>query len=164
MTRRAFCWWAVHLRRSSFMSVRECQTLRDLAAECVSAVAEDFGRSLDWSVDSLAVLDEVCAELIADGPLEDSFRELWFVLVGAYTGEVVVRAYHGEWIPADRAQGAFAVRALDVTGFPFVTALRVLTGEPHKSLVSFARALPAISERGCAPAPVNSSLVKLLEG
>jgi hypothetical protein len=128
------------------MSVRERQTLHDLATECVSAVAEDFGRSLDWSVDSLAVLDEICAELIADGSLEESLKELWFVLVGAYTGEVVVRAYHGQWVPAESAQGMFAVRALDVTGFPFVTALRVLSGEPCKSLVSFARALPAISE------------------
>ena len=42
--------------------------------------------------------------------------------------------------------GETAVRALGVTGFPFGTAHRILTGEPYKSLASFARALPAIAE------------------
>ncbi|MDT7804168.1 MAG: hypothetical protein QOI78_7601 [Actinomycetota bacterium] len=59
--------------------------------------------------------------------------DLWWKLVGAYTGEVLVRAYGGDWTTH--------------TAFPFGVAERVLSGEPFKSLASFGRALPAIIER-----------------
>ena len=121
------------------------QELRDVAAECVALVAQDHGRELDWSLESLTELDAVCAELVADGPLAGDRLALWRTLAGAYTGEVVVRTYGGSWVTRD---GQVAVRALGITGFPFGTAHRILTGEPFKSLASFARVLPAIAERG----------------
>jgi hypothetical protein len=61
-----------------------------------------------------------------------------------HTREVVVGAYGGSWVTRD---GQAAVLALGITGFPFGTAHRILTGEPYKSLASFARALPATAER-----------------
>jgi hypothetical protein len=116
----------------------------DVAAECADLVAADRGRVLDGSPASLEVLDDVCQGLVADGPLEGDRLDLWTVLVGAYTGEVVVRQYGGTWVTHD---GAPAISALGITGFPFGLAHRILTGEPFKSLASFARTLPAVAER-----------------
>ena len=31
-------------------------------------------------------------------PLAGERRDLWWRLIGAYTGEVVIRAYGGEWL------------------------------------------------------------------
>jgi hypothetical protein len=118
--------------------------LRDVAAECVTLVAEAHARELDWSLESLEALDAVCAELVAEGPLRGDRLRLWRTLAGAYTGEVVVRAYEGSWV---RRDGQVAVQALGVVGFPFGTAHRILSGEPYKSLASFARVLPVIAER-----------------
>ncbi|SCL54345.1 hypothetical protein [Micromonospora chersina] len=121
--------------------------LHALAGECVDLVSRQFGRRLDWSPESLSTLDEVCADLLADGPLAEERLDLWWRLIGAYTGEVVIRAYAGEWVEHETSPGAPAVSALGVTGFPFGLAARVLDGEPYKSLASFVRALPAIAER-----------------
>jgi hypothetical protein len=129
------------------MAAVDREGLREIAAQCVALVAADFGRHLDWSVASLSELDDVCAELLAGGPLQGERLDLWWKLAGAYTGEVIVQAYGGQWITHEQAGGAYAVQALTVTGFPFALASRILTGEPSKSFASFARALPAISER-----------------
>jgi hypothetical protein len=106
--------------------------LRSAAADCVALVAAEYGTRLDWSVDSLAELDGVCASLLADGPLTDERLELWRKLIGA-----------------------FAVSVSGTTAFPFKVADRVLRGEPYKSLASFARALPVVVDnaRRSAPAP-----------
>lgn len=115
-------------------------TLQSIAAECVKLVAGG-GYELDYSLDSLTVLDEVCQELLAEGPLNEDRLDLWYQLAGAYTGEVCLRAYGGEWIEQD---GAVAISISGLTGFPFNTAHRVLSGEDFKSLASFARSIPAI--------------------
>jgi hypothetical protein len=116
-----------------------------IAAECVALVRDQFGQDLDWSMASLARLDQVCMSLLAEGPLAGERLELWWQLVGAYTGEVVIRAYRGEWVAGGGTRQTPAILALGITGFPFATARRVLSGEPGKSLASFARAVPAIS-------------------
>jgi hypothetical protein len=118
--------------------------LRTVATECVGLVATRFGRDLDWSVASLGELDEVCAELLSEGPLDGPRFDLWWKLVGAYTGEVLVRAYGGEWTTHEETPGAYVVAVSGTTAFPFGIAERVLSGEPFKSLASFGRALPAI--------------------
>jgi len=56
----------------------DAETMRGVAAECVNLVGEQFGRQLDWSIASLGELDEVCAELTADGPLTGQRFELWW--------------------------------------------------------------------------------------
>jgi hypothetical protein len=68
-----------------------------VAAACVKLVDTRFGRQLDWSVDSLRHLDDVCAELSADEPLEGQRFDLWWRLIAGYTGQVVVEAYGGQW-------------------------------------------------------------------
>ncbi|ONI71353.1 hypothetical protein ALI144C_52050 [Actinosynnema sp. ALI-1.44] len=118
-----------------------------IAKKCVDLVDAQFQRQLDWSVDSLDTLDEVCAELSAVEPLEGERFDLWWQLVGAYTGQVIVETYGGQWITHEQAPGAFAVAVNGITGFPFSVANRVLSREPFKSLASLARSLPAISGR-----------------
>lgn len=125
----------------------EVISLEAIAAECVTLVSSQFGRSLDWSVESLVELDAVCAELLADGPLGEQRLELWWKLIGAYTGEVLIRAHRGRWVTDDSSTGAPAISVLGVTGFPFAIANKVLAGEEFKSLASFGRALPVIAER-----------------
>jgi hypothetical protein len=119
--------------------------LQRVAAECVSLVAIQFDRHLDWSVASLDEIDAVCEDLLTDGPLSDEQLDLWWKLIGAYTGEVLVRGYAGEWITHENSTGAPAVSALGITAFPFATTNRVLHAEPGKSLAALGRALPAIA-------------------
>lgn len=121
--------------------------LIEIAQECVVLVGDQFGEDLDWTIDSLAKLDEVSSRLLADGPLAKERFDLWWKLIGAYVGEVVIRTYDGAWIEHEQASGAYAVSVLGLTGFPFNTTARVLEGEEFKSLASFARSFPAISAR-----------------
>src|SRR5450631_1355267 len=117
--------------------------LRSIAAECVPLVLTEYGLTLDWQLDSLQILDDVCQQLVASG-LSSERADLWWKLVGAYTGEVILAAYGGQWIEHDQAPGSYAVLVNGVTGFPFAVAGRILTGEPFKSLASFGRAFPHI--------------------
>ncbi|WP_394619947.1 hypothetical protein JNUCC0626_12840 [Lentzea sp. JNUCC 0626] len=126
-------------------------SLREVASQCVGLVAAQFGRDLDWSLASLDELDAVCAELLSDGPLDGQRLDLWWKLIGAYTGEVLVRVYNGQGTTHEQTPGAFVVVVQGNTAFPFGIAERVLSGEPYKSLASFGRALPAIIERSARP-------------
>jgi hypothetical protein len=122
--------------------------LRYLASECVALVKAEFGRDLNWELDSLTELDAVCAQLLVHGPLVGERLDLWWKLAGAYTGEVVVHAYEGRWVKHEKAPGAFAVAVEGTVGFPFAVVDRVLRGEPFKSIASFGRVFPHIAERG----------------
>ncbi|RKE17087.1 hypothetical protein [Streptomyces sp. TLI_171] len=126
---------------------KQSVTLSFVAEQCVALVADNHGRQLDWSVDGLAELDAVCAELLADGPLAEQRLDLWWQLAGAYTGEVLVRVFGGEWTDGGEHSNGPAVRVLGLTAFPFNTAYGVLLGEESKSLASFARAIPAVARR-----------------
>jgi len=122
----------------------------EIAEQCVGLVSEQFGERLDWTVDSLDRLDDVCAQLVADGSLSAERFDLWWKLVGAYVGEVAVRTYKGAWIEHEQAGGAYAISVLGITGFPFATTARVLQGEDFKSLASFARSFPAVAAHSTA--------------
>ena len=111
--------------------------LRFVAEQCGSLVADQFSEQLDWSLDSLTVLDDVCSRLLADGPLAEDRLDLWWKLVGAYTGEVLVASW-------SEHSGTPAVVIKGNTAMPFTIAHRVLTAEPYKSLASFGRVLPAL--------------------
>jgi hypothetical protein len=118
--------------------------LQAYADACVRLVAEQHGRLLTRDLASLAVLDDVCRELVAEGPLGGDRLEFWTALVGAYTGEVLVSSYDGVWVDHDDRWG---VTASGVVGFPFVTARRLLGGEAGTSLAGMGRVLPAIIAR-----------------
>jgi hypothetical protein len=135
------------------MTAPDRAVLQHIAAECVDLVARQFGRRLDWSLASLEELDMVCSDLLADGPLNAQRLDLWWRLIGAYTGEALVCAYGGQWIAHEQAPGSFAVSVRGMTAFPFAVTDRVLRAEPYKSLASFARALPVIAARTQADPP-----------
>ena len=59
------------------MSVPDRAYLEHIATECIALVAREFGRQLDWSLTSLDELDTVCADLIADNPINDQRLDLW---------------------------------------------------------------------------------------
>lgn len=145
------------------MTVPDRVGLQHIATECVTLVARQFGRRLDWSLASLDELDAVCADLLADGPIGAQRLDLWWKLIGAYTGEVLVHVYGGQWITHERAPGSFAVSVRGMTAFPFAVAAKILRAEPYKSLASSARVLPAVAARtqpdppGKQPAPEESA-------
>lgn len=70
--------------------------LREVAEHCVDLVATDHGVQLGWSLQSLSALDGVLQTLAADGPLHADRLDLWWKLVGAYTGEVLITADGGQ--------------------------------------------------------------------
>jgi hypothetical protein len=135
------------------MTVPDRAALQHIATECVDLVARQFGRHLDWSLASLEELDTVCADLLADGPLNAQRLDLWWRLIGAYTGEVLICAYGGQWTAHEQDPGSFAVSVQGMTAFPFTVTYRVLRAEPYKSLASFARVLPAVAARTRAAPP-----------
>jgi hypothetical protein len=108
-------------------------------------VADEFDRRLDWSLASLDELDAVCADLLADGSLDDDRLDLWWLLIGSYAGEVLVRHFDGEWVPIENSPDGPAVSALGVTAFPFSTVKKILHAEPTKSLGAFGRTFPVIA-------------------
>ena len=83
----------------------ESEGIAHIAAECVSLAQSEFGAELDWTVESLALLDDLCARLRAEASFVGDRFDLWWKLVGAYTGEVVVRSYDGRWVEHERAPG-----------------------------------------------------------
>ena len=135
------------------MTVPDRAGMQGIATECVTLVARQFGRRLDWSLASLDELDAVCGDLLADGPLNPQRQELWWKLIGAYTGEVLIRAYGGQWITHEHAPASPAVSVRGMTAFPFAITAKILHAEPYKSLASFARVLPAVAARAQADEP-----------
>ncbi|WP_229749921.1 hypothetical protein [Flexivirga endophytica] len=121
--------------------------LMTIADECVQLVAKQFVTTLDWQLASLEQLDAIADRLLESGPLSAERLDLWWKLIGAYLGEVIIRALDGTWIEHEQAEGAYAVAVLGITGFPFAITARVLQGEPYKSFASFGRSLPAIANR-----------------
>jgi hypothetical protein len=125
--------------------------LQGIATECATLVARQFGRHLDWSLASLDELDAVCADLLADGPLDARRLELWWKLTGAYTGEVLVRVYGGQRIMHEQAPGSFAVSVHGMTAFPFPITDKI----PRRAVQeppSFARAPRSRCTRSGRPA------------
>ena len=57
--RTGFSWQP--LMKGSTMGAPDPEAMQRVAAECVTLVADQFGRQLDWSLESLAELDSVCA-------------------------------------------------------------------------------------------------------
>lgn len=125
--------------------------LREIAGDCVTLVAGTFGRTLDWQLDSLRELDDVCRLLLAAGQLPADRLDLWWKVIGAYVGEVMIGAHDGRWIEHELAAGAYAIEIDGVIGFPFATAQRVLDGEPFKSLAAFGRTFEGLRDRPGGP-------------
>ncbi|OAT70855.1 hypothetical protein AWB85_06110 [Mycobacteroides immunogenum] len=72
--------------------------MHTVAEHCVDLVKQTAYKQLDWTLESLTVLDAVCGELARDEPLSQERLDLWCTLVGAYLGEVTIGAFDGHWV------------------------------------------------------------------
>jgi hypothetical protein len=122
------------------------------AQGAVIQAKKEFGRNLDFSADSIDVLDDVLV-LVGESPDRDLDFEvrLW----GSYLGEVLRRRYAGTWEMTQYPGGVAAVPAVEVRGsrlFPLVKVYRRLTTGEEEDLRAF---FAMVMERLGKPAQVN---------
>jgi hypothetical protein len=112
----------------------------------------EFQRELDFSSESVEVLDEILV-VVSESPEKDLDFEvrLW----GSYLGEVLRRRYVGGWEMTQYPGGTVAVPAVDVRGsrlLPLMKVYRRLTAGEEEDLASF---YAMVVERLGRPAQVN---------
>ena len=113
---------------------------------------DEFHRDLDFTSDSIDVLDDILV-LVSETPDVDLDFEvrLW----GSYVGEVLRRRYAGSWEMTQYPGGAVAVPAVEVRGsrlFPLLKVFRRLTTGEEDDLRAF---FAMVMERLGKPAQVN---------
>ena len=122
------------------------------AQAAVELAHSEFQRELDYTADSVDVLDDILV-LVSESPDKDLDFEvrLW----GSYLGEVLRRRYAGGWEMTQYPGGTVAVPAVDVRGsrlFPLMKVYRRLTAGEEEDLRSF---YAMVTERLGRPAQVN---------
>jgi hypothetical protein len=122
------------------------------ALGAVEAARSEYRQTLDFSADSMNVLDEILV-LAGEDPNVDLDYEsrLW----GSYLGEVLRRRYAGNWEMTQYPGGAVAVPAVEVRGsklFPLMKVYRRLTVGDEEDLRSF---YDMVTDRLGNPAQVN---------
>lgn len=122
------------------------------AQAAVELAHTEFQRELDYTSDSVDVLDDILV-LVSESPDKDLDFEvrLW----GSYLGEVLRRRYAGGWEMTQYPGGTVAVPAVDVRGsrlFPLMKVYRRLTAGEEEDLRSF---YAMVTERLGRPAQVN---------
>lgn len=122
------------------------------ALGAVEAARSEYRQTLDFSAESMNVLDEILV-LASEDPNADLDYEsrLW----GSYLGEVLRRRYAGNWEMTQYPGGAVAVPAVEVRGsklFPLMKVYRRLTVGDEEDLRSF---YDMVTERLGNPAQVN---------
>jgi hypothetical protein len=122
------------------------------AQAAVELAHTEFERELDYSANSVEVLDDILV-LVSESPEKDIDFEvrLW----GSYLGEVLRRRYAGGWEMTQYPGGTVAVPAVDVRGsrlFPLMKVYRRLTAGEEEDLQSF---YAMVTERLGRPAQVN---------
>ena len=122
-------------------------------ARAAAEVAQtDFGQTLDFTDDSLDVLDEILV-MVGESPDRDVDFEvrLW----GSYLGEMIRTRYAGNWEMCQYPGGTVAVPTVEVRGsrlFPLMKVFRRLTAGEEEDLRSF---FSMVTERLGKPAQVN---------
>jgi hypothetical protein len=122
------------------------------ALAAAEAARREFHRKLDFTSESIDILDEILV-LVGESPeldLEFEVR-LW----GSYLGEVLRRRYAGSWEMTQYPGGAAAVPAVEVRAsrlFPLVKVYRRLTVGDEEDLRAF---YTMVTERLGKPAQVN---------
>jgi hypothetical protein len=122
------------------------------ALAAVELARKEFRRELDFTADSVDVLDDILV-VVSESPEKDIDFEvrLW----GSYLGEVLRRRYIGGWEMTQYPGGTAAVPAVDVRGsrlFPLMKVYRRLTVGEEEDLRSF---YTMVTERLGKPAQVN---------
>ena len=122
------------------------------AQAAVNVARDEFQMELDFTADSVDVLDDILV-VVSESPERDLDFEvrLW----GSYLGEVLRRRYAGGWEMTQYPGGTVAVPAVDVRGsrlFPLMKVYRRLTAGEEEDLRSF---YTMVTERLGRPAQVN---------
>ncbi len=122
------------------------------ALTAASCAEREFKQKLDFSAESIDVLDEILV-LVGESPEMDVEFEvrLW----GSYLGEVLRRRYAGSWEMTQYPGGVVAVPAVEVRGsrlFPLMKVFRRLTMGEEDDLRTF---FAMVTERLGKPAQVN---------
>ena len=122
------------------------------AKAAVEVAKRDFRQTLDFSADSINVLDEILVLLAETIEIDlDYESRLW----GSYLGEVLRSRYAGTWEMTQYPGGQHAVPAVDVRGsrlFPIMKVYRRLTIGEEEDLGTF---YAMVTERLGNPAKVN---------
>ncbi len=74
-----------------------------LAADTVDMVCQGTGIRLDYTPDSLTLVDRVIGDIRCEDPLVGAIPQVMLGF-GAYTGEVLVRGTRATWVDFDAAQ------------------------------------------------------------
>ncbi len=122
------------------------------ARGAIDTARADYRKILDFSDESLDVLDEILV-LVGEAPEHDVDYEvrLW----GSYLGEIIRQRYNGSWEMTQYPGGTVAVPAVDVRGsrlFPLMKVYRRLSIGEEEDLRSF---YAMVTERLGRPAQVN---------
>ena len=122
------------------------------AQAAVQVAREEYRQSLDYSADSMNVLDEIVVLLSESVEVDLDFESrLW----GSYLGEVLRQRYAGNWEMTQYPGGQLAVPAVDVRGsrlFPIMKVYRRLTIGEEEDLRSFYN---KVTDRLGNPSKVN---------
>lgn len=122
------------------------------ARAAVQTARSEFRHNLDYSAESIEILDEVLV-LVSESPERDLDYEvrLW----GSYLGEVLRRRYAGAWEMTRYPGGLAATPAVDIRGsrvFPLMKVYRRLTAGEEDDLTGF---FTLVTGRLGNPAQVN---------
>ena len=122
------------------------------AQAAVEAARSEYRLTLDFSAESIDLLDEILV-MVGENPGHDVDFEvrLW----GSYLGEIIRQRYSGAWEMTQYPGGTVAVPAVDVRGsrlFPLMKVYRRLTSGEEEDLRSF---YSMVTERLGKPAQVN---------
>lgn len=120
----------------------------DLAASCVQYVLTKYRVKLDFTPETLGILDQYVRDARADIAIKPDAIDLLQSVIGAYLGEVIRRAHFGIW-QADGEQDSWRVLMTRVylTFNPIGMAREALTLEPAEGWHAFAEVDPAEKER-----------------
>jgi hypothetical protein len=122
------------------------------AQAAVETAKKEYRQTLDYSAESVSVLDEIIVLLSDSFEIDLDFESrLW----GSYLGEVIRLRYAGTWDMTQYPGGDLAVPAVDVRGsrlFPLMKVFRRLTIGEEEDLPSFYH---MVTERLGNPAKVN---------
>lgn len=122
------------------------------AEAAVEHARQEYNQPLDFSSESIDVLDEI---LVLVGETPDHDLDFEVRLWGGYLGEVLRRRYAGSWEMTSYPGGTAAVPAVEVRGsrlFPLIKVYRRLTVGDEEDLRGF---YTMVTERLGRPAQVN---------
>jgi hypothetical protein len=145
------------------------EVIQDLARSCLDYVKKAVGVELDYTRDTLPLLDHYVAAMRADVQEREELRRLIAHAIGAYFGEVMRRTIGGFWrMPSPNVHDwAVCARPVFLSINPMAVAFDALAdGQEHDGPRSDLRVAPeyrsAVADRLSALPPVSEDEFFLL--